>query len=351
MVRKKAIKRLVWQTLLFLIGTVICGSVLVPVLVIYLIRAMGLGAKGYDAEANEKIKSTMTYEQRASYETSEVFVTIALPLLPYLLFTFVFPQFEEIANIIAFLTLFFLFFKPLAVDIVRIITNSERSTDKVKTIGNIGMVVLIIGCILYMIFFPIFTKAKLDHIEVWKDYVKEEKLDAELTSCMDDVEPEFFYKNTKATVKKELDPIYENGFIYTNTLYVHYTYDTETKEWSCTHNFQKFNTYELYETTSWTGIGKDMFYTLLFSDDKQYTFTINAGKLSEMTGTFTIYKADGTVMEECTVTCTESKENRYRLSFDKTLGNYIDSFIIVYDEAQNAFVFDDYHIEGTLIRK
>lgn len=350
MVRKKAIKRVVWKILLFTIGTIIFGSPFIPVLIIYVLKAIGFRGRNFDPEADAKIKASMLPENAASYGNSEVFAALLVPLLPYLLFTTVFPQFQEIANIIALLTVFFLFFKPLAIDIVEIITNSEEKTYKVKKIGNIAMSVLVVGCILYMIFIPQIYKARLDHVEVWKDYVKSQELDVELADCMDDVELEFGKKKTHATGVKEMEPVQENGVIYNNTLHVYYTYDTETKEWSCKHDFIKTNTYELYETTSWTGTGEDAFYTLLPSDNK-YTLTLNPGKLFEATGTFTVSREDGTVIEQFAVTCIESKENKYRFSFGKTIGNYIDGFIVAYDGTQNTFVFYDYNIEGTLTKK
>ncbi|MBR4116517.1 MAG: hypothetical protein IKK65_00350 [Clostridia bacterium] len=351
MIRKKAIKRVIWKMLLFTIGTIIFGTPFVPVLIMYALKAIGFRGRNFDPEADAKLKASMFPEDVASYENTDIFVTLALPLLPYLIFTLIFPQYQEIANVIALLTVYFLFFKPLVVDIIRIITNSEESTAKVKKIGNIGMIVLIVGCILYMIFFPVFVKANLDHIGLWKDYVKETKLDAQLASCLDDVELEFNSKNTNAKAIKEMEPIKENGFIYENKLYVYYAYNAETKEWFCEHDFIKTNTKEIYETTSWSGTGNDMFHTVLFSDDKTYTLTLDVGKLSEVTVTFAISDTNGTLMEEYNVTCVESKEDRYRLSADRTIGNYIDSFIVVYDEKQNTFVFDDYNIKGTLTKK
>lgn len=350
MVRKKAIKRVVWKILLFIIGTIIFKTPFIPVLIIYVLKAIGFRGRNFDPEADAKIKASMLPEDVARYEGSEILAVLLVPLLPYLLFTTVFPQFQEIANIIAVLTVFFLFFKPLAIDIVRIITNSERLTDKVKTIGNIAMGVLVVGCILYMIFIPRIYKARLDHVDLWKDYVKSQDLDVELADCMDDVELEFGKKNLYARGEKELEPVQENGVIYKNTLCVYYRYNTETSEWSCEHDFVKTNTYELYETTTWTGTGKDTFYTLLSSNNK-YTLTLNAGKLSEATGTFTISREDGTVIEQFAVTCIESKENEYRFSFGETAGNYIDGFTVVYDGTQNAFEFYDYNIVGTLTKK
>ena len=152
-------------------------------------------------------------------------------------------------------------------------------------------------------------------------------------------------------VKYENSTELANGFKYTNELIVHYSYDTETGEWSCEHSFKKVNTYEIYETTSWSGTGQDMFHTWLFSDDKIYTLTLNPGELSQITGTFTIANTNGAVIEEYAVNCIEFKDNKYRLSFGQTIGNYIDGFIVVYDDSENAFVFDDYNIKGTLTKK
>ena len=351
MVRKKAIKRVVLKILLFTIGTIIFGTPFIPVLIIYVLKAIGFRGRNFDAEADAKIKASMLPEQVASYENSEILAALLVPLLPYLLFKTVFPQYEEIANLIALLTVFFLFLKPLAVDVVEIITNSNRATAKVKKIGNIGMVILIVCCILYMIFYPVIVKAKLDHLEVWNDYAKEQKLDQQLVDCLDNVELEFGAKNEYATAQKMLDPVKENGFIYTNELIVRYNYDTETGEWSCEHDFKKQNTYEIYETTSWSGTGQDMFYTWLFSDDKIYTLTLNPGELSQITGTFAISDTSGNLIEQHEVNCIEFKGNKYRLSFGKEIGNYIGGFIVAYDDSQNAFVFDDYNIQGTLIKK
>ena len=54
MVRKKAIKRVVLKILLFTIGTIIFGTPFIPVLIIYVLKAIGLN----DELANSALRIT-----------------------------------------------------------------------------------------------------------------------------------------------------------------------------------------------------------------------------------------------------------------------------------------------------
>ena len=56
MVRKKAIKRVVWKILLFIIGTIIFKTPFIPVLIIYVLKAIGFRGRNFDPEADAKIK-------------------------------------------------------------------------------------------------------------------------------------------------------------------------------------------------------------------------------------------------------------------------------------------------------
>lgn len=360
MVRKKALKRLLIQGSLFLIACLIFGNIFVPTIIVYILRCIYIRGASMDEEslAMEKdIKDSMTLEGQQSYEDASILSAIAIPLIPTLIIHWFFPQYKYIEGIIALLTFFFMIINPSLIDIVLIITNDEEKTEKFRKFEASLTTIIVVACIAYIIFGIASNKIsanskknKLNAPELWKEYISENSLDPDYSSALDECEIDFEKDGSSGWANTLGKTAKENGLFYNHNLYIKFEYDNDNKEWNCTHELTRECLYELYENITWTGKGKDGFGTLLGrSDERSYTLTLNAGKMGETTGHFTITEQDGTLVAEYDVTTKPTDSvNKFIIDVGQDMGWYVTGFVVEYDGETNTFNFADDNIEGSM---
>ena len=93
MVRKQAIKRLIWQAILFVVSSAIFKTIWAGVIIIYLLRAIGLGTEiqseetPFDGEPKERVMSLKAFAFENIF--GAIFM-IMLPLIPSLIIGWIF---------------------------------------------------------------------------------------------------------------------------------------------------------------------------------------------------------------------------------------------------------------------
>ena len=352
MVRKQAIKRLIWQAILFVVSSAIFKTIWAGVIIIYLLRAIGLGTEiqseetPFDGEPKERVMSLKAFAFENIF--GAIFM-IMLPLIPSLIIGWIFPDYGWASGVIAFITLLHLLVKPIVYDLIRIFTNNEKHIDITKKLVKIATIVAIGLTILQVLLYVIFPslspdyikKENFDHKALWNQYVTEQNLGEEYKSFIGEEIDQ--YEKTKGSVHNKVQNSAKNGLIQEGTLVVYYEKDTDTKEWSVVnYTFEEVNTYELAKDTTWTGS----------NGGNKYTITLNKGFLYNTTGHITVKDNSGAVVLDSDVVCTrnEDKGNEYNLKTNVDLGWWNYDVRVVFNEEDGSFRFDSVY-EGTVYQQ
>ena len=343
MVRKQAIKRLIWQAILFVVSSAIFKTIWAGVIIIYLLRAIGLGTEiqseetPFDGEPKERVMSLKAFAFENIF--GAIFM-IMLPMIPSLIIGWIFPDYGWASGVIAFITLLHLLVKPIVYDLIRIFTNNEKHIDITKKLVKIATIVAIGLTILQVLLYVIFPslspdyikKENFDHKALWNQYVTEQNLGEEYKSFIGEEIDQ--YEKNKGSVHNKVQNSAKNGLIQEGTLVVYYEKDTDTKEWSVVnYTFEEVNTYELAKDTTWTGS----------NGGNNYSITLNKGFLYNTTGHITVKDNSGAVVLDSDVVCTrnEDKENEYNLKTNVDLGWWNYDVRVVFNEEDGSFRFDN----------
>ena len=349
MVRKQAIKRLIWQAILFVVSSAIFKTIWAGVIIIYLLRAIGLGTEiqseetPFDGEPKERVMSLKAF---ALENILGAIFMIMLPLIPSLIIGWIFPDYGWASGVIAFITLLHLLVKPIVYDLIRIFTNNEKHIDITKKLVKIATIVAIGLTILQVLLYVIFPslspdyikKENFDHKALWNQYVTEQNLGEEYKSFIGEEIDQ--YEKNKGSVHNKVQNSAKNGLIQEGTLVVYYEKNTDTKEWSVVnYTFEEVNTYELAKDTTWTG----------GNGGNNYIITLVKGFLYNTTGHITVKSDNGETVLDSDVVCTrnEDKENEYNLKTNVDLGWGNSRVRVIFNEEDGSFKFDSVY-EGTV---
>lgn len=349
MVRKQAIKRLIWQAILFVVSSAIFQTIWAGVIIIYLLRAIGLGTEiqseetPFDGEPKERVMSLKAFAFENIF--GAIFM-IMLPLIPALVIGWIFPDYRWAGGVIGFIALLHLVVKPIVYDLIRIFTNNEKHIDITKKLVKIATIVVIAITLLQVLLYVIFPslhpdfikKENFDHKALWNEYVTEQNLGEEYKSFIGEEIDQ--YEKTKSKVYNKSQSRVKNGLIQEGTLTVYYEKNTDTKEWSVVnYTFDEVNTYELAKDTTWAGS----------NGGNNYTVTLVKGFLYNTTGHITVKSDNGETILDSDVVCTrnEDKENEYNLKTNVDLGWWNYDVRVVFNEEDGSFRFDSVY-EGII---
>ena len=347
MVRKQAIKRLIWQFLLIVISSLIFKTIWAAVIVLYFIRTLFFaGSVASEPTPFKEKEEYVSVKSAIITDAIMALVVIGLPLIPSLIIRWIFPDYGWASGVIAFITLLHLLVKPIVYDLIRIFTNNEKHIDITKKLVKIATIVAIGLTILQVLLYVIFPslspdyikKENFDHKALWNQYVTEQNLGEEYKSFIGEEIDQ--YEKTKGSVHNKVQNSAKNGLIQEGTLVVYYEKDTDTKEWSVVnYTFEEVNTYELAKDTTWTGS----------NGGNNYTITLVKGFLYNTTGHITVKSDNGETVLDSDVVCTrnEDKENEYNLKTNVDLGWWNYDVRVVFNEEDGSFRFDNVY-EGTV---
>ena len=350
MVRKKAIIHLIWQALLFILGYAFFKTIWVPIIVLYIIRAVMFTAGSSQEPVPGDSEPKVEYVSEKVFIFGEIFkaaLTILLPLIPAYIIMWIFPDFEWASGIVAIVVLLHMLVKPIILDVVGAFTNSEKTIKGTRKLANLVTVAVIgltaLQVLLYVVFPSLnpYAPNKFDHEGIWKNYVAEHNLDEKYVTYIEGETPVFLHntKNTKSRIRKVSETVEESGFIKESTFVINYEKNIKTKKWSVSdYSFTEEVTEKLAKDTTWTG--KNGKY--------QYTLTLVAGPIYKTSGHLTV-KEDEEVVLDTNLVCTRTSENgnEYKFKTDESLGwgNYI--IRATWNEEDLSFTFDSVY-EGTI---
>ena len=347
MVRKQAIKRLIWQFLLIIISALIFKSLWASIIVLYFVRTLFFaGMVKSEPTPFQGKEEYVSVKSAIITDSIMALVMIGLPLIPSMILVKVFPDYKWVSSVIAIVTLLHLIAKPIFYDLIRAFTNNEHHIDVTKKVVNTATIVVVVMTVLQLVLYLIFPSLTPDYIKkenfdykaLWNQYVTEQNIGEEYKSFIGEEIDQ--YEKTKSRVYNRMQVRVENGLIQEGTLIVYYEKNTDTKEWSVVdYMFKEEGTYELAKDTTWTGS----------NGGNNYTITLNKGLLYDTTGHITVKDNSGAVLLDCDVICTrnDNTENEYNLKTNVDLGWGNSRVRVIFNEEDGSFKFDSVY-EGTV---
>ena len=346
MVRKQAIKRLIWQFLLIVISSLIFKTIWAAVIVLYFVRTLFFAGRVASEPTPFKEKEEYVSVKSAIITDSVMaLVMIGLPLIPSIILVNVFPDYRWVSSVVSIVVLLHLIVKPIFYDLIRAFTNNEHHIDVTKKVVNTATIVIIIGVAVQLalnIWFPQLFMIEYDHKALWNEYVTEHNLDEEFRSYIGDEEPTYINgsQNTESIIGNTFEIGTKNGLIQQATFSVVFALDEEKKEWYVSeYNYREENTYELPQDTTWTGS----------NGGNSYTVTLAKGFLYDTTGHITIKGSSGEVLLDSDIVCKKvsDKENKYFFTTEVDLGWWNYDLSMLYSEEDGSFTFYNCY-EGTI---